>query len=206
MIALPSIFGCRPFSFSTWITLCLSLLACKVFCWKVCYSLWGVPLFITGCFPLIAFIFFFVILITVCLGVVLFQLILICVLPGLGCLFPFPGSGSFQLLSHQVSFFLLSLCLSSTYETAMMWISLFLMLSCRSLKLSSFLKILFSVQLKWFPLTLSSSSLIPLSVWTNLLLIPSGVFFPFSCCVLQLCLAIFYELGRIQTGSSSKEN
>jgi len=69
-----------------------------------------------------------------------------------------------------------------------MWISLFLMLSCRSLKLSSFLKILFSVQLKWFPLTLSSSSLIPLSVWSNLLLIPSGVFFPFSCCVLQLWL------------------
>ena len=80
-MALPSILGCRPFPFSTWITLCLSLLACKVFCWKVFYSLWGVPLFITGCFPLIAFIVsifhFFVVLITVCLGVVLFQLILL---------------------------------------------------------------------------------------------------------------------------------
>ena len=51
------------------------------------------------------------------------------------------------------------------------------MLSYRSLKLSSFLKILFPVQLKWFPLTLSSSSLIPLFVWSNLLLVPSGVSF-----------------------------
>lgn len=198
-MALPSILGCRPFPFSTWITLCLSLLACKVFCWKVFYSLWGVPLFITGCFPLIAFIVsifhFFVVLITVCLGVVLFQLILL----GALCAswtwmsVSFPRLGMFSAVNTSSKFFA-SFSLSS--ETPIMWILLFLMLSYRSFKVSSFLKILFSVQLKWFPSTLSSSSLIPLSVWSNLLLIPSGVFFPFGYCVLQLCLAIFLWAGQ----------
>ena len=70
------------------------------------------------------------------------------VLPGPGCLFLFPRLGKFSSIITSSIFsalFFLS-------ETTIMWILVCLMLSLRSRKLSSFLFILFSCQLSWFPL------------------------------------------------------
>lgn len=79
------------------------------------------------------------------------------------------------------------------------------MLSYRSCKVSSFLKILFLFNLR-FPSTLSSSSLIPLSVWSNLTVDSLWCIFSFRLIgSFSSVWLFFYGLGRIQTGSSSKE-
>ena len=81
-------------------------------------------------------------------------------------------------------FFFFCLFLFSPSKTPIMQISAYLMLSQRSLKLSLFKKFLFAVLIGWFPLLLSSRLLIHSSVSSNLLFIPSSVFFYFNYCIL----------------------
>ena len=71
-------------------------------------------------------------------------------LPGLGWLFPFPCSGNFQLFPLQTFFPALSL--SSPSGILIMRMLVCLMLSQRSLRLSSFLfiRFLYSVLWQWF--------------------------------------------------------
>ena len=107
---------------------------------------WEFPGILFVIFPLLLLIFYlplvFISLITVwvcsslglsCLG--------LSVLPGLGWLFPFPCLGNFQQLSLQI--FSQVLSLSSPSRNALMWMLVHLMLSQRSLRLSSFLVIPF---------------------------------------------------------------
>ena len=68
----------------------------------------------------------------------------------------------------------------------------------RSLRLSSFLLILFSLFASFISTILSSTSLIMSSATVILLLVSSRVFFNFSNCIIHLCLLIlyfFYVLG-----------
>ena len=103
----------------------------------------GVPLYVICYFNIVSLTLIFVTLITMCLGVFLLGFIL----PGTLCascwLCPSPCSGRFQLLSLQT--FSQVLSLSLLLLGLLMWMSVHLMLSERSLRLSSFLFILFSI-------------------------------------------------------------
>ena len=88
-----------------------------------------------------------------------------------------------EVFSHyffRQGFFFFCIFLFSPSNKPIMQISAYLMLSQRSLKLSSFKKFLFAVLIGWFPLLLSSRLLIHSSVSSNLLFIPSSVFFLFQ--------------------------
>ena len=81
---------------------------------------------------------------------------------------------------------------SGTLITQML---VYLMLSQRFLKLSSFLKILFPFFSSAWEIftTLYSSSLIWSSVLSDLLFIPWSIFFSFSSYILQFCLILLYN-------------
>ena len=133
---------------------CHSLLVCTVPVEK------SADLYVACLFPLVAFNNFslsliFVIFITMWLDVFLLGFIL----PGTLCaswtwltIF-FTMLRKFQLLSLQIFPWVLSLSLSFPSWTPTMWILVCLMLSWRSVRLSSFLLILFSIFcfLYWFP-------------------------------------------------------
>ena len=82
MKALPGrILGCRFFASITLNISCHSLLACRISAEKSANSLMGVPLYVICCsflhaFNILSLSLIFAILITMCLGVVLFGLIL----------------------------------------------------------------------------------------------------------------------------------
>ena len=167
-------------------------LACRVSVDKSAYSLMEVPLHITCCFALAAFSILSLfltsaILITVCLDLVLFRLILFGTLctswNWMSISSPRPGKLS-TIMSSNMSWPLsLSFFSWDPYNVNV------LMLFQRSLKLSSFFKI--TVQFQWFPLV-SFNLLIHFSVSPNVLLIPSSVFFNFSCCILHPGLVVLY--------------
>ena len=158
---------------------------------KSAYSLKEVPLHITCCFALAAFNILSLcltsaILITMCLDLVLFRLILFDTLctswNWMSISSPRPGKLS-TIMSSNMSWPLsLSFFFWEPYNVNV------LMLSRRSLKLSSFFKI--TVQFQWFPLV-SSDLPIHFSVSSNLLLIPSRVFFNLSC-ILHPGLVVLY--------------
>ena len=125
---------------------CHSLLACRVSIEKSADSLMGVSLCVICHFSLVAFnilplSLIFVSLITMCLGVFFLEFIL----PGTLCAswtwltISFSMFGNSQLLSLQIS----SQVLSLSSGTPIMRMLVCLMLSQRSLRLSSFLFILF---------------------------------------------------------------
>ena len=125
---------------------CHSLLACRVFGEKSADNLMGIPLYVICFFSLVAFNIFslsltFVNLITMCLGVFLLGFIL-------------PGTLHFlnlgdSFLSHVrevFSYYLFKYFLRSFLSfpgTPLIWMLVCLMLSQRSLRLSSFLFIFF---------------------------------------------------------------
>ena len=100
-------------------------------------------------------------------------------LPGLGWLFTFPCLGSFQLLPLQI----FSQVLSSPSGTPLMRMLVRLMSSQGSLRLSSFLFILFSIfsSVAVISIILSSRSFIHASASVILLWIPSRVLFISAC-------------------------
>ena len=105
------------------------------------------------------------------------------VLPRLSWLFCFPCSRNFQLLSLQIFSEVISLSPSSSSGTPMMWMFVHLMLSQRSLRLSSFLFILFYVfcSVVLISTILSSRSFICASASVILPWIPSSVLFISVC-------------------------
>ena len=142
-------------------------LACRAFPEKSADCLMGVPLYITCCFFLSAFNILslslcFAVLIIVCLGVVLFGLILLCFLDLDVCFL----SQVRDVFSYCVFRCVLChfLAFVSPSGTPLMQMLVCLMLFQRSFKLSSFVFILFfvcfSLQLQWFLL------LCPLARWS----------------------------------------
>ena len=126
------------------------------FC-KSADSLLRVPLYVTCCFSLATFnilslSLIFAILITMCFDVVLFGLIMfgtLCFLDLDACFF----SQIREVFSYYVFKYVLCPFLSLFAFWDPFYVSVTtLMFSQKSLKLSSFLFILFSVQLQWFPL------------------------------------------------------
>ena len=176
----------RVFTFFPFITLnisCHSLLACRVSAEKSADSLMGVPLYVTSCFSLAVFnilslSLIFAILIT-CLSVILFGLILFGTLCSswtwMSVSSPRLGKTSAIMSS---SMFSVPFSLSSPSGTRIMQMLVCLILSQKSLKLSSFFKICFSFfSSAWVVSTALSFSLLFYSpVSSNLLLIPSSVF------------------------------
>uniref|UniRef100_A0A8C6CBZ5 Uncharacterized protein n=1 Tax=Monodon monoceros TaxID=40151 RepID=A0A8C6CBZ5_MONMO len=200
---LGSNLGCRFFLFITLNRSCHSLQACRVFAEKSAVNLMGVPLYVICLFSLAAFNNFslpliFANLMTICLIVFLLGFILY----GTLCAswtwvaISFPMLGKFltiicsNIFSHPFS-------LSSLSGTPIMPMLLKLILSQRSLRLSSFLFILFS--LFCFAAVnstiLSSRSLICSSVSVILLLIPSSVFF-ILVIVLFILVCLFFNSSR----------
>ena len=109
-----------------------------------------------------------------------------CAFPGLEWLLPFPGWGSFQLLCLRIfsQAYSLSLFLLGPNNANISA----LMLSPRSLDLSSLLSILFSAQRQPFPL-LRLPARWSSPVLFGLLFIPSCIFH-FSYCILHFCLIV----------------
>ena len=144
------------------------------------------PLYHRGTPAIISLALIFVFLITVCLGVVLFGLTYLepLVLPGPVYLFP---SFSCYIFTC-VHFSFLSL---SPSGTPIMWMLVCLMLSQRSLKLSSFFKMIFSFVL--FSLSDFHYSVFaePFLCTSNLLLILPSIFF-ISVIVFLSCLLLLY--------------
>ena len=113
-------------------------------------------MFFSCCFQDFLFILKSTILILVCFDVCLFWFIYLEVsgLPGPGCLFPSPYEGNFQPLRLQIFFLVLSLIFQRFY----MQISFCLMLSQRSLMVSTFylfFLVLLSAILLWWLLCFS---------------------------------------------------
>ena len=137
------------------------------FCEKLAENIFGVP-----CIWFFQFCWFngyvsvWISLSSYCLG--------LCVLPGPGYLFPFWCYESFQPLFHQICF--LSLSLSPRFEIPRVWMLVHLMLSQRSLKLSSINFFSFCCFDRMISAILSSRLLKCSSVSPNLLLNPSSVF------------------------------
>ena len=108
----------------------------------------------------------------------------------------FPHYGKFQLLPLQI--FPLVLSLSLSFPTIpKIWMLVHVTLSQRSLKMSSFLFILFSLFCSAAVIStiLSSGSLVHSSASLILLLIPSSVlysFLQFLCCLTLCALYIFF--------------
>jgi len=144
----------------------------------------GIPLCVVCCFSLAAFNIYslcliFVNLINMCLGVFHLGFILFGTLwvSWTWVIISVPILGSFQLLSPQV-FFSWSFFLSSSSGTPMIQMLVCLTLSLRSLRLSLFLLIHFSLFLSdsFISTILSSNSLILSSALVILLFVPSRMF------------------------------
>ena len=142
-----SILGCRVFPFITLNISSHSLLACRVSVEKSADSLMGVPLYVV-IFPLLLLIFLslflsFVSLSTMCLSVFLLGFIL----PGTLCfldLLDYFLSHVRELLRYYLfKYFLRSFSLSSPSGTPIMQMLVCLMLSQRSIRLSSFFSFFF---------------------------------------------------------------
>ena len=145
----------------------------------------GIPLYVTFCFSLADFTIFslyliFLSLINLCLSMLLLVLILcetLCTL-WTWVAISFPMLGKFLTIMSS-NIFSDPFSFSSSSETPIIWMFVHLMLSQISLRLSSFLFILFSLLSSSTVIStiLSSSSLIRFSVSVTLLLISSSVFF-----------------------------
>ena len=179
---------------------CHSLLACRFSAEKSAVNLMGVPLYVICHFSIAAFNNFslpliFANLFTVCLGMFLLGFILY----GTLCtswtwvIISFSMLGKFSTIISS-NIFSGPFSLYSPSGTPLMWTLLHLMLSQRSLRLSSFLFILFSLfcSAAVNSTILSSSLLICSSVSLSLLLILSSVFFHFSYRIFHLCLVVLY--------------
>jgi len=154
----------------------------------------GVPMYVSYHFSFVAFniLFLYLILtfwlpcVSMCssLGLPCLEL---SVLNGLCWIFLFLYLGSFQLLSLQI-FFSGSFSLSSPSGMPIMEMLVCLMLSQRSLRLSSFLYILFSIlySVAVISTILSSRSFISFPTSVSLLLIPSSILFISFVCPLVL--------------------
>ena len=164
-----------------------------------------ISLYIIRCFSLLIFKILsltFDIFIIMCLSMFIFWRL--SVIPGLVYLFPSPSYESFQSLFLQIPFLSLSfslLLLGSLYcecqETVLFQ---------KSLKLSSFLKIIFSFYYSnsVISTTLPSRLLIHFSATSTLLLITSSVFYYFSYCIFQFCLVLFiFSISLLEFSLSS---
>ena len=169
----------------TWNIVCHSLLACRVSIEKSADNFMGFPLYVVCLFPLcfnnLSLSLIFVSFITMSLSV------------GLSCMglctswtwftIFFPMLGKFSvIISSNLEVVVLSLSLP-LLGPPIMWILVFLKLSQRSRRLSSFLFILFSIFcfVALISPTLSSRSLIHSYPSAILLLIPSSVLSIFVC-------------------------
>ena len=104
-----NILGCRVFPFISLIILCQSFLAFRVSAENSADSLMGVTVYVTHCFSLAAFnilssSLIFAILITVCLGVALFELILLGTLCFLDLAVSFYRLGKFSTIIYSDMF------------------------------------------------------------------------------------------------------
>ena len=184
ILARYSNLGCRFFPFSTLNIASHYLLACRVPAERSAVKQMGFPLYVACCFSLTAFNIFylclvFVSLISMCIGVFLLVFILYWTL----CASWTWLTISFSMLEKSSSiisskFFLYPLFYSSSSGIPVTQMLACLILSQRSLKLSSvlFIFILFCSS-EVISTILSSSSLIHSSASDILLLIPSRVFF-----------------------------
>ena len=148
--------GCRLFSFITLSMSCHSLLAWRVSIERSTVILMGIPLCVICCFSLAAFnicslCLIFVNLISMCLGVFRLGFILFGTLwvSWTWLIISFPSLGKFStIIPSSISSW--SFFLSSSYGTPMIRMLGLLILSHKSLRLSSFLLILFSSLLHLF--------------------------------------------------------
>ena len=147
--------GCRFFPFITLNMSCHSLLGCRVSAEKSAVNLMGIPLYVISCFSLAAFNIFslyliFDSLINMCLGMFQFGFILYGTLCAswtwLTIFFPMLGKFSTIISSNifSVPFFF-----SSFSGTPIIQMLVHLMLSQRSLRLSSILLFLFLYSAPW---------------------------------------------------------
>ena len=160
-----------------------SILAFRVYDEKTADNLMRISQYVIWCFSIAVNIFslysIFAGLINMCLGmfVLMFTLYWTYCISQTWVTISFPRLGKFPAIIYPTIF-------SGTFsfsssETPIIWVWMCLMLSQRSLKLSSFLFILYSVLCSAVVISsiLSSSSLIHSSGSVILLLIPSSVFF-----------------------------
>ena len=133
---------------------CHSLLACRVSAEKSAIILMWVPFHVICCFALVDFNMFSLYLIFArCISMCLNMFILCGILCFLNLSVCFPMLGKFLASSNIFSG---PFSLSSPYGTPMMWMLVCLMLSQRSLRLSSVLLILLSL---FFSVTVISTTL-----------------------------------------------
>ena len=180
-----------------------SLLSCRVSAERSAVNLMGIPLYVICCFSLAAFNIFclyliFDSLINMCLGVFLFGFILY----GTLCAswtwltISFPMLGKFLIIISS-NIFSDPFFSSSSSGTPIIQMLVCLMLSQRSLRLSSILFLLFS--LFYSPpvisTILSSSSLIHCFASVTLLLIPSRIFY-ISVIVLFITVCLLFSSSR----------
>ena len=190
--------GCRCFPFSTLNISCNSLLACRVSAERSPVKHMGFPSYVICCFSLAAFnilslCLLFVSLISMCLGVFLLGFILygtVCLL-GLIDYFLFHVGEIFNYNSSK--FFSYPFFFSSPFGTPIIQMLVHLILSQRSLRLSSVLSILFTLfcSSEVISTILFSCSLICSSTSDILLLIPSRVFL-ISVIVLFVSVCLFF--------------
>ena len=190
--------GGRFFHFSTLNISCHSLLACRVSAERSTVNHIGFPLYVTCSFSLAAFNILslcqvFVSLISMCPGMFLLGFILYGALctswTWLTISFSMMGKFSTIISSKIFSY---PFFFSYSSGTPVIQMLVHLILSQRSLRLSSVLFILFILfcSSEVISTILSSSSLIHSSASDILLLIPSRVVFNFSNCVVCLCMLI----------------
>ena len=151
--------GCRFFPFSTLNIFCHSLLVCRFSAERSAVKHMGFPLYVTCCFSLVAFnilssCLFFVFLISMCPGLFLLEFILYGTLCAswtwLTISFPMLGKLS-TIISSKV--FSSSFFFSSSSGAPIIWVLVHLILSQRSLRVSSVLFnfLLYSALQKLFP-------------------------------------------------------
>ena len=195
--------GCRFFPFSTLNISCHSLLACRVSAERSAVKHMGFPLYVTCCFSLAAFnilslCLVFVSLISMCLGMFLLGFILYGTLCAswtwLTISFSMLGKFSTIISSKVFSYTFFFSSFSGTHIIQML---VCLIVSQRSLRLSSVLFILFPLfcSSEVISTILSSSSLIHSSASDILLLIASRVFL-ISVIVLFVSVCLFFNSSR----------
>ena len=167
---------------------CHFLLACRVYAEKSAGNFMRFPLYVVCCFPLVVFNIFSLYLTFVSLtNMYLCVFLLGFILYGTLCTswtlvtISFPMLGKFSIMISSNIFQSLSFFLFS--RTPVIWMLACLMLSHISLKLFSFLFILFALFCSAAQIStiVSSGSLIHSSASVILLLTPYSIFFHFSC-------------------------